>query len=260
MVPFLVWGLIKAYTSDKTYADFFTHYYKLGYWYLIVLYEFIIFQTIIDVLGIKFKFLRNGIIEALLFCIFYFALTRLSYLGATNIGVVSDFWQFVDYLPYFYLGSFIRRYGLTSKINSRAIYGIILAVAVILYALWNAGISNMYLTIALRTSIVIGIFLVFMNINSLQTTIIGKQLGFIGRNTLIIYMFQYYLFGMIDFSDILPYLYNTNNIMLIVIITTITSILISWVCIGVGQILMQCPVFCNLLLGKLPNIKLLTRK
>jgi surface polysaccharide O-acyltransferase-like enzyme len=243
------------------YTDFLCHYWKYGYWYLLVLFEFFIVQAVIDAIELRFPQLRRLWIDVVMFITIFIASKRISYMGASLVGTVTDLWQFIGYLPYFYLGSLIRRYRLSEKIIRHAdrLFTTALILGSLLYAFWLQGLfgessKSAYITILLCYCLLIAILITFMSLEKhLNDNIFGRILCLIGQNSMIIYMFQFFLFKYIDFGTILTQLYASHNLIALLTIVTVTSIVIALICVIVGYLLRLSSLTRIILLGEIPT-------
>jgi fucose 4-O-acetylase-like acetyltransferase len=259
MMPFLAWGALRVLCKGCDYADSLCNYWKFGYWYLLVLFEFIAVQALVDYIELKFPRLKKVWIDIVIFVAIFFVVSRMSRYGGTVVGEVTDLWQFIEYLPYFYLGSLVRRYSLTDIIlkNTEILMTVAFAVGSVGYISWCNDFFEMsissYCMISLCYALLIIMFVIFATMgSSISSNIVGRGLCIIGRNTMIIYMFQFFIFRYLNFGTLFTELYNTNNLIAILAIAIVASIIIAWICIGVGYVLRLSPITRTVLLGKIP--------
>jgi surface polysaccharide O-acyltransferase-like enzyme len=258
LVPFFTWGFIGVVRAGGIYNDFLFNFWKLGYWYLLVLFEFFLVQTIIDAICLRLHGARRVWVDVLMFMVVYLVAKRIGIYGGTPIGILTDLWQFIEYLPYFYLGSLIRRYSLMDKISKH--FGLLMTLSFVIigvcYRLWQDGYFEdrlAYFIIVLRYAMVLVLVVGFLRLDkNIYNSFVGRGLCRIGRNTMIIYMFQFCIFKYINFGELFVYLYNSNNLFALVAIALVISIVIAWLCIAVGYILRLSPITQSILLGKVP--------
>ncbi len=260
MIPFFIWGGIITLFRHETYLNFITHYWKFGYWYLLVLFEFYILLCIINILYSKLKNLLSthlaNITLIIMIATGYFATRALGQFIPQNISAIIDYYQFLDYYPYFTIGFLIRQFDITEylkKYQNIAISSLII-VASVGYLLWNYGYRPEFSVFLVRLSIVLLFLVLFMSFDSEQGqgNILSRcmnNLGFIGRHTLAIYMIQYFFFPYINLSDLYNYLLLTSNSLALVAVTIVCAVAICYLCIAIEKIFDQS-WYLRFLIGK----------
>lgn len=66
---------------------------------------------------------------------------------------------------------------------------------------------------------------------------IEKILAFIGRNSLDVYVFQYFFFLIINLRDIAPWFNKTGNVLFESVLLVFITLTVSTLCIYVGRLL-----------------------
>lgn len=259
ILPFLCWGGVLTLFKNKMYLEFFQDYWKFGYWYLLVLFEFLLFYVILSIVNEKINKKELWWLDLLVFgCIWLFC-SFISRFIPEKINGIIDYWQFIGYLPFFYLGHFINKYKLSDIIlrNTSLVVTVILLIIVPCYILWRNEICLKFINLILPTIIILLLFTLFMNEDKsncdksiVKNTFLGGQLSIIGKHTMSIYMIQFFLFRYINLNGVLNPLYNGHNYLLIIIICMVISVLLSYICIIVESILSKSRFLNFVLFGR----------
>lgn len=131
--------------------------------------------------------------------------------------------------------------------------------SILLYLAWNYQILIDLTTILLRISLIMGVFMIFMALDSRKnenksTEFVNDMLATIDRHTLSIYMIQFFLFRYLNLHEIGLSLYNEGNYLILLAIVSILSILLCYLCIMLEKIIMISPLFSTVLFGKKLNL------
>lgn len=238
IVPFFVVGLLSVIYRDLSLQDFVYSSSKGGYWYLLVLALFYVFL-------LPFR-LANKIIKEVVFDISYAVFIYLCLISIVKIFRIS--WDYdilsihrcIEMWPFFILGYFTRKYNLLDYIMRYSIIYSLSLIAVIVgfYLLVVNKIDSWQINEMLGIPIIVILIYVFSKYEKSQT-LIANQLSYIGRCSLEVYIFHYFIIKSINLSPLLLWSEKTNNGLIAYSIITIVSLLVVYISIGIGWIFHQ---------------------
>ena len=230
---------------------------------LLVLLEFFIAQVGLNNINLLINKKKRWWIDVLVFLLLYQTLRFSARFISDEISVLIDYWQFVAYFPYFFLGAFIKRHFLIDKMLTcgNLIITLILLFLLPLYMLWY---NEMYISIVqmvlpinifLLLFMIFGLFSVEYNQSSKHRGVkivmkINAILSMIGKHTLSIYMMQFFLFRFINLETLFSLLYEGHNYFAIFFISALIAILICYLCMLGEWILMKSQLLSFLFFGK----------
>ena len=263
LLPFLSWGTLMILYRNSTFLDFLFNYWKYGYWYLLVLLEFFIVQTGLNYINRLINSKKRWWIDTVVFLFVYLVLRFVVRFIPDETNGLVDYWQFITYFPYFFLGGFIKRYFPINKMlkYSNLIITLTLLFLVPFYVLWYHEKYVEIVQIALPINIILLLFITFGLLN-IECRIISKSegtklvmkfnaiLSMIGKHTLAIYMMQFFVFRFINLDSLFPLLYDGHNYFAIFFISALIAILICYLCMLGEWILMKSQLLSFLFFGK----------
>lgn len=245
MFPMCWVGLLFTYIIGKEFTSLFTDYYNNGYWYLYVL---TIFYMVMYLYG-KIHFNKYAFSLDLCFLVFVYAC--FSYVDSAlpcklsdmlDMGLCKSYWM------YFFIGHLVRKHDL-SKLLDR--YNIVFTVALLsyfplLYA-YDNGIIVRFCQIVPLTAIVALVYL-FRN-REHSSGFMDKWLANIGRCTLDIYIYHYFVLRLINLRIIDSWLRSTGNYIFEVILLVGLAILTCIICMMIGKILRKSQIVDKFVYG-----------
>ena len=262
LLPFFAWGILIVLYRNSTYSEFLSNYWKFGYWYLLVLFEFFVMQAVLSYINLLINIKKRWWIDIIIFIFLYQALRYAIHFIPADINCYIDYWQFIAYFPYFFLGGFIKRYHLTEKMlqYSSTVITTLLILLIPLYLFWLKDMYTMVINIALPLDIILLLFMIFSllekdksNLNyrvSNLIALISVLLSVFGKHTLAIYMIQFFLFRYINLESVFLALYESNNYFAILFVSTLTAISLCYLCILCEYILCRSRILSYILLGR----------
>lgn len=258
LLPFFVWGGLMVLYRNATYLDFIQNYWKFGYWYLIVLFEFIIFHIILNIINQLVNKKSKWWLDVCMFLCIWAGVRYAGKFIPERLNTIMDYWQFLAYLPFFYMGTFFRRYSLTDKMISRSALTMTILLLTLLpvYLLWKSEIFTSVTDIILPVNIILILLMIFclyekeIDGQSNRIFTIANLSGNIGKHTFSIYMMQFFLFRYINFQDIFTSLYASGNYLLILFIASVTAVVLCYICIFCESVISKSRVLGYMLLGK----------
>lgn len=228
LIPFLFFGGIYTFVINSNVESFFINDFKNGYWYLIVLTFFYYFISLQ-------RFAKNKVFEfAIPFIIVICLFLTSRYLPLVVSKALSLGMCYTLY-PFFVLGYFARKYSLIEwLLKNNWLFSIALFLLIPIYILFSNGTFNHF--IQGRTLVILIILLFIFRQQETSNSYIEKILAFIGRNSLDVYVFQYFFFLIINLRDIAPWFNKTGNVLFESLLLILVALLVSVLCIFLGKL------------------------
>lgn len=233
--------------ADNSIADIAADQYKGGYWFTIVVVE-------IYVLALPFILLINStrMRRRWAFAIIVAAMIVFAKAGNEVSDIFRDHYimgwtslHFVfSYMPYFLLGMMARLImpGLRSRVTSPwlpLITVIVCLVTLIVMPVLRHGVLD-WRIMPLLSLLMLGLFMTFSNLRGAlnASTPYGRLLSTIGRNTLPIYLFHYFILSFLSLAvgDTLSGISFARSIGVLPL-TIALAIAISLGCVGIDRLL-----------------------
>ena len=260
MIPFFLWGGLITLFRHDTYVNFFTSYWKFGYWYLIVLFEFYIVIVVINALTtIIKKYLTEKHLNYAIFLMIvlsYFMLRLGGRFIQPQISVITDYYQALEYFPYFAFGLIIKQFGITKYISKyqSQIIAFTLTASLAGWYIILSGVDRELVTVMVRFMIITLLLSLFITLDkcNIKQKLANESLSIlstIGRHTLSIYMLQYFFFRYINLSDLYDYLMATNNSLALIFVIIICAVILCYMCIAIEKLIDRSQ-YLRILIGK----------
>lgn len=218
--------------GDFYFSDYLTSH-KGGYWFTFVLFMLFTIYAIIAYIMDMIEIKKN--IKALVLFILAIVghIINIQYYDSPNFILNLLSIKHLLYYSYFFVFGVLSKmyYNLFEKFinNDLAITIIVLSFAI----LYNIPIS---LFGFLGIPLVYKIFNHYSGLFNVNTKI-GRNLSYIGKNTLQIYFLHYFLLHYIDFGDLARY-FNSTSPLIGVIFSFILSIIVVTLCLIIQKIIM----------------------
>lgn len=214
IVPFLFFGIIYTYFVNKTFWDFISPVMKLGYWYLLVLFEFYILYYLFGWLSQMYaKSHYSKIIDLIIVIAIYIPIRLLNKDADVNHICWQNTLSLIQvqrYFPYFFLAILLRKSAMIEKVfaNKYTLYVsaliCIVAVALVLFGI-DIPLKGYWLP-WFCVGLTLSVLQKFENIENVFT----KGMLFIGQRTLDIYLFHYFIVYFIKLNSYTVF-YNRYN-------------------------------------------------
>ena len=245
LLPFLVVGTFFAYVGhNKNPIEFLNNPLKYGYYYLLTLSE-----TTLLLIPLHWNSLNNkknellidliwGIIAwgILFFCRFHLPL------GLQNVLDMKDFFGL---WPFFYLGYISNKYKLIDKlVLHNYIFSIDLIVILLIYTLPGLEQYSKLKSFAL----IIALCYLF-RIREKENSVLENLLGYIGKNSLDVYIFHYFILTTINLKVIGVWLHKDDNFFIELFIVTLLAILIAYITILFGKAIKKSCLINDIVYG-----------
>ena len=230
---------------NDTVESFFANGFKKGYWYLWVLaiYYILLLPTKINVIR-RFSIIKDLIIGIILFLFLKFISKGVGIEDWLSLSLMSNLWL------YFYAGFLVRRYnGINQLKKSSLLFSVALISYIPLLILYDNGTLVHFAQIVPLTIIIILLY-IFIYRNDKYSKI-ENILAWIGKGTLDIYIFHYFILWIINIPILGDWFIETSNYFLEVIFLYILSIIISCACICIGRTIRLSPLLSKVVYGKI---------
>lgn len=217
---------------------------KNGYWYLMSLSVFCCFMPL---------FSLNKSNQKWVDILIAFSIYAIYFVGWKKAGLIGDIFCLLnctDFFPFFIMGFLTRKYKLVKTtnssnklffyINSNWLFSISLITYLILF---NVNIPNHWLdTLSERFLIRFCAVIIFCTLivkREDNRSKIETALEAIGKNTLDVYVIHYFIIQYISFSIFSQWVISTGNILILILVTLVVSISITFISIWIGHILRE---------------------
>ena len=163
-----------------------------------------------------------------------------------QIQNILDMKDFYGLWPFFYLGYLSNKYKLIDKLTSHNVYfSIDLIVLLFLYSFPGLEQYGKLKSFAL----IIALCYLFRN-REKENSLIVNLLGYIGKNSLDVYIFHYFILTTINLKDIGTWLHKDGNYFIEIILVTILAIFIAYLTILIGKSIKKSEWLKNIVYGK----------
>lgn len=246
--PMLIVGALLTLFTGHPLKDFIFSSTKSGYWYLWVL---SIFYFLLSILSRNSnKSLISHPVREVIFGIIIFALFLFLKLFCPKIlSVFFSFDQCFALWPCFFLGFMSRRYSMTNYILK---YNWISTIGILAYTLllifYATGLKHLYMLVSVAS--IIPFILLFKKRNNYNTRI-EQELAKIGRSSLDIYIYHYFIVNSILLLELGKWLRITRNFFLEGLISLAFSLAIAYLCILIGSIIKEYTLLNKIIYGRL---------
>ena len=246
---FIIGGLYVVFRGYTLY-DFFFDSTKIGYWYFWVL---SIFYLLLSLLPFYIEKTHVRTLQELIYGLLVGGLFLIIKLFSPNY--ISDFIsadQCFGLWFCFFFGFMSRRYSILDKIlKKEGSLFIILCCYICLLLFYATGIKRLYMLVSI-TSILP--FIHFFRKRNNKKSIIESELEKIGKNSLYVYIFHYFLLRIIFLDSLGSWFKSTHNLLLEALVSLFFAIFISYICITIGRITEYFNTLSKILYGNIKEI------
>ena len=217
IVPFIVIGISFALISDKTPADFLSKGMKLGYWYLLTLFELCLLHNIYLHISKIWKSRRTSMLFDLLLGGVIYVIIYKIYSGKEAEEIcwqnTLSWLQLVRYYPYYFLAVIIRKYNILDIIvSNKWIYCISLCTCIVVLYANEHNIHIFGRSFILPVFLLITIIHMMKLVAQSDLVMIKRLLNYVGKKTLDIYLFHYFVLASFPMPCIADLLENNNGL------------------------------------------------
>lgn len=246
LLPFIIVGTLFAFTCHhKNPVEYINNPLKYGYYYLLTLSE-----TTIMLIPLHLNSFDNKKRELFIDIIWGIIAWGILYFCRHNIPIqiqnILDMKDFYGLWPFFYWGYLSNKYKLIDKLVSHnVIFSIDLIVLLLLYSFPGLEQFGKLKSFAL----IIALCYLFRN-REKENSVIENLLGYIGKNSLDVYIFHYFILTTINLKEIGQWLHKDGNYFIEIILVTILAIFIAYLTILIGKSIKKSEWIKNIVYGK----------
>lgn len=244
IVPALVVGIPYAYCLGVDIIAFFENVWKWGYWYLFVL--FALYLVSYPFAFIPAKYMRYVYVLMIPIWIFIY---RHTYPIPKIINDTLEIDFIVQFFPYFFVGSIVKRHRLHEQVFSLPVLAVCLVITLIqgyIYDITGRYLINYIITFAeIITIISICRLLGGKILNSLR-----NGLTYIGRNTLYIYLFHYIALNIMAMPSLYEWFSENGNLWIDILAVIVPTTLAITFSLLVKRLLEKSPMVMKIVFNK----------
>ena len=246
LMPFFIVGTLFAFTCHhKNPVEYINNPLKYGYYYLLTLSE-----TTIMLIPLHLNSFDNKKKELFIDITWGIIAWGILFFCRHNLPIqiqnILDMKDFYGLWPFFYLGYLSNKYKLIDKLTSHNVYfSIDLIVLLFLYSFPGLEQYGKLKSFAL----IIALCYLFRN-REKENSLIVNLLGYIGKNSLDVYIFHYFILTTINLKDIGTWLHKDGNYFIEIILVTILAIFIAYLTILIGKSIKKSEWLKNIVYGK----------
>jgi len=249
LVPFLIIGGALTIANGKGIETLLTSSMKSGYWFLLTLFELFILHSL--KLLVQHEKKGNKLTFDVLLTIFtYLCLYSINELwGNTAIGGIVGIGHLCTYYPYFAVATIVKKCDYTDKLFESELF--LTAALIVVFCkmiLVRTGLNIAGYGFLLSLSY---LYLCIAIMYRLEDThnVVTNTLGYLGRNSLYIYVFHYFLIINTPLWFVQSFT-NDNSLVLDIIIITIPTALIILLSLLFGNLIKECHPLHKIIFGR----------
>ena len=248
LCPLIIIGLLSEYLLyEKSMCHFLSSSTWNSYWYLycIAIFTIMLFPVKFSFNNVKTK----GILIDVLLMVFVISFMVVLYkILSWQVNQIFSIYLLLAYFPFFWLGFIVRKHKEIEKIiDNMWLCVVFFVLSVIFGVLFYERLNIIYHGLS-------GVFITFVLLKLFKLcesrgSVIEKQLALFGRNSLDIYLYQFFLLKLIDVSLVGKWSNSSHNYIVEFIIMLLMAILISYICIGIGLLLKKSSLIRKIVYG-----------
>lgn len=250
LCPFICVGLTYNFIISRSINYFFFDSMKSGFWYLWVLSEFYALLAILRAIHNYSRKTSNIFID-ILFLISVEILLIIFEKYTPEASSLLSLNSCKSYWPFFFGGFIFRKYNLALILERYS--NIICAFSAIIYliVLYATITLNLHSYVNAITGLcaVPFLFILFKK-RGHKNSLIDKELNRLGRYSLEIYMFEYFMLAFINLRNLEELFSSMNNHFLLLIIAIVITVLIVYSSIFIGYLSHETGYLDKLIYGK----------
>lgn len=159
--------------------------------------------------------------------------------------VVVKTFQFL--CPFFILGFMTRKYNLANWLLSHnTIFSFAILAIIPFSILYFSGLGHLYNLIAFAF-IVVFVFLFKLRDN--KTSIVERELSRLGRGSLNIYIFHYFVIHNIHLEKVGGWLLSSGNTLLLILLNIAISVIVAYISLGFGKLIQLSELIQGIVYG-----------
>ena len=254
-MPAITIGGFLCYVTSRSFMYFVTDDMKLGYWYLFVLAFFYLLLTPFRLKLKCDKLVIKVLIDAGLALGVWIVLFLLSrYVLSKNITNILSLNSCYNLWPFFILSYLLRKGDLTKEIMRRNwIFSVSLLSYVSIKLSLDNGLKMHFIPLIMSFCAIMSLFCLF-GWRENKHTVLDRQLGLIGRNTLDIYIYHYFLLQMISLPLLGKWISSTGNYFIEGVLLILLSLSIAYASIVIGKTIKKSHWLGKVVYGRFSNM------
>lgn len=252
LIPFFSWALVFRYcfTAEANYSiqvlieTLTNQLINPGLWFLLSLFEIMVVYALFVLISKKIN-RQNDIIRE----IGLFSAIIILFLVMNNL-LSGKLLSFLLNLSFFFVGVFLSKFEiLRILVQKKTIYLASGLSLMLLISHYNFNDSFLSIMKGLKVIISLSAIAFFYNLSQILVLpeVFNKILGDWGRSTMVIYVTQFQFFIILSGTNLIP---SDTSIVLLGIIAIPLSLLLIYLCIGLGKIAETMPALNLFLYGK----------
>ena len=217
LAPFFVVGLLYNLCIHESLERFFHNEFKHGYWYLLVLtVYYILLLPLRFIRFAQYNFIKDTIIGCVIFVLLKFLDKRVED-DLFSLSLMANLWV------YFYIGFLVRRYdGMKIIMKYNLLYTLSILLYFPLLLLYDSEQFVHFVQVVPITAIIF--LLYFFASREKKQTKIDSILSWIGKSTLVIYIYHYFILQIINIPSLGNWFIDTHNFFFEIIFLCVLSI------------------------------------
>ena len=240
LMPFFIVGFLFTLFCGDSYYNLLSSPWKYGYWYLWVL---AVFYGLSQLLRIFSSRVGQIVVAVGILALLYLldVVMPFDWKDILSIIPLRLFW------PFFAIGYFFRQFGVLPWIarhNWTFTVGLVLFIAGFIY--YKECIGHLYYPMALSAIIALSYF--FFN-REVCDSWAERQLAFIGRHSLDIYIYHFFLIRMTHLNSLGGWFSETKNILPELLLCFLFSVAVAYISAGIGMLLRKSVLVNEVIYG-----------
>lgn len=257
IIPAIVVGIPFSYFIGKGVEGFFADGMKQGYWYMFVLFEMLVINYVFSLPFGKNRKCLLYFLSALVWLVLY----RHLYLIPREIRWLFCIDLLVTHFPFFVIGNIVRKQNLYDLLFNRKM----LVASVLVWVLssmfpppyflheFDGGlVHNSYISILYKLlqnvqeyvtlSITLAKVICVVSLCRMLVNVLGHDLlEYVGRHTVFIYLFHYYILICISMPFLNSWYADNGNLLIDVLSAIVPVTLVMVICVGVSRLFDKIP-------------------
>lgn len=240
IMPFGAVGFLYTISIGESYMNFLSSDFKFGYWYLYVL---AIFYFLVQLLRLTDSGVGRIVISLLIYVVVHIVNGHIP----KDVNEILSFWLIRQYWPFFIIGYFFRFYSIVKWLKEHNwSYTMTIPLYVAGFFFYLKGNGHLFYLVALCFIVfIVSLFVFRENSDSL----FERQLSFFGKKTLDIYVYHFFILNLTHLDVLGRWFTDTGNYFLEVLLGAIYSVLVSYICIGIGNLVRMSDIFKMIIYG-----------
>ena len=236
LLPMLTIGILYTYYSGRQWRDFVNSPFKCGYWYFLFLAYCYFCLSTIEKCNIAFKKVWQRVLQDVAWLVF-FSLLVVLIRHLLHISWNTDWLSlsvFYSFWPYFMLGYLFRKYNLVNYLEDCNLIFSFTLLLYIPFVILYCKQGHVFMHLAALCAIIVLLF-VFQK-REKDSSYAESFLGYIGKSSIDVYLFHFFLLNAINLSMVGKWFDLTNNYFVEFLVVLSIAILVSSLCVFIARV------------------------